>query len=289
MINVKDLVNWKDALNNIVHGDCFEFISKLPDQSVDSVVTSPPYWQVRDYGTPEQIGLEPTFHEYIEKMCRIFNECRRVLKKGGSLWVNMGDCYNENSGGYFDNEKNDAPSIGKHRIKANKYQQDYPRRSLLMIPYRFSIKMIDDYGWLCRNLLIWRKKTVQPTTAKNRFTIDFEPFFLFTTNQKYNFNIDAVKWIIDKDNECFPEPRERRSVWDLDTERKRKTGHPAMYPVELAEIPIMASCGKGGVVLDPFMGSGSTALAAKHCGVSFLGCDINLETCQGTEQDLAEA
>lgn len=287
MLYVDDITDWQQSINQVVCGDCMQFVRKLPDQCVDVICTSPPYWQQRDYECSNQMGLEPTFIEYIDKMCLLFDECRRVLKKDGHLWVNMGDCYNENAGGFFDNEKNDNPAIGKHRLKVNKYQSDYPRRSLLMIPYRFSIKMIDDYNWLCRNLIIWRKVSCQPTTAENRFTIDFEPFFLFTKTQKYKFNIEAVKWMQDNDDNCFPAVKERRSVWDIDTERSRKTGHKAMYPIELAEVPIMAGCDAGGVVLDPFMGSGSTALAAKRLGARYIGCELNPKTCQETNEGLA--
>lgn len=283
MIHFSEIDNKESVINKIIHGDCFDCIKKLPDNIFDCIVTSPPYWQQRDYGVEGQLGLEETFQEYINTLSLFFNSCRRLLKKDGCMWINMGDSYNENSGGFFDNINNDNKSIGKHRIKTEKYQKNHPRRSLLMIPYRFSIKMIDDYGWLCRNMIIWKKKSTQPTTAENRFTIDFEPIFLFTQKPKYYFNKDKVKWI-SKDDDCFLSKKERRSVWEIDIDKKRKSGHCAVYPCELAEIPILASCRENGVVFDPFVGSGSTVIAAKKLGFSYVGCDIDKKNCIITEE-----
>lgn len=286
MISCNNIFDFNSIKNQIICGDCFECVSSMPDNCIDCIVTSPPYWQQRDYGSDGQIGLEKDVIEYINRISLFFDSCKRILKKEGSMWINIGDSYNENSGGFFDNENNDNPSIGKHRLKSNKYQKNYPRRSLLMIPYRFAIQMTDKYNWLCRNMTIWHKKTTQPTTAENRFTIDFEPFFLFTQKQKYYFNYQKAKWIENR-NDCFDFRKERRSVWTVDVDKKRKTGHCAVYPVELAEIPIIASCPPGGVVFDPFVGSGSTVIAAKKNGFSYIGCDINEKNCITTEESLS--
>jgi len=278
------------SIDQVVNGDALEFVKRLPDSCVDLICTSPPFWKQRDYDADGQYGLEEYMHDYLDRMSDFFIEVKRVLKKRGTLWLNVGDCYNENSGGYFNNKNNDAPNIGKNRLKTSKYNKEYPRRSLLMIPYRLSIKMIDEGGWHCRNLIIWKKKIVQPTTAKNRFTIDFEPVFLFTQSPKYYFDMDKVKWIIeDNGDDIFSqaERSERRAVWDLSSDHSGKTGHIAPYPEDLAAIPILGGCPENGIVLDPFVGSGATIAAARSLGCRFLACNINEEYCKNAEKRVA--
>tara|TARA_B100000614_G_scaffold262909_1_gene300809 strand:+ start:287328 stop:288209 length:882 start_codon:yes stop_codon:yes gene_type:complete len=288
MLPIGDMQTVDDALNQVVCGDAADFVRKLPAESADIVVTSPPYWQQRDYGVEGQYGLEESMPEYIDRMFHFFEDVKRVLKPKGTLWVNVGDCYNENSGGYFAHKNNDAPHIGKHRLKTKKYDKLYPRRSLLMIPYRLAIKMIDDGGWTCRNMIVWRKKIVQPTTAQNRFTIDYEPMFLFAKTNRYFYKKERVKWIVEEVDDMFSEPskRERRAVWDLDSDHHGGTGHKAPYPIDLAEIPILGGTDEGGVVLDPFVGSGSTICAAKKLGRNFLSCDLSPEFCEMAENRL---
>lgn len=291
MIRLSDIHSIDDSLDKVVLGDALSFVKLIPTGFVDTIVTSPPYWQQRDYECSGQYGLEDDFLSYLSTLFSLFEEIKRVLKPDGTAWVNLGDCYNENTGGYFANEKNDAPHVGRHRLKTEKYQREYPRRSLLMIPYRFAIKMTDEGKWLCRNVIIWKKKIVQPTSAENRFTIDYEPVFLFAKKSKYYFNKEAVKWTEDN-GDMFADGsdiRERRSVWDLDSDHNGGTGHKAPYPLSLARIPILSSCRPGGVVLDPFLGSGTTAIVAKELGCRFLGCDLSEEFCQNAEKRIAKA
>jgi DNA modification methylase len=237
-------------------------------------------WQQRDYGFDSQIGLEKTPEKYIDELLLIFDLVKRVLKDDGTLWVNIGDSFNENTGGYFDDKNNQSPSIGKNRIKTQKYQKNFPRRSLLMIPYRFAIAMIDNKKWTCRNHVIWKKTITQPTTAKNRFTIDYEPFFMFSKTRNYFFDKKKKLDFCD----IFETNKERRSVWSLPTEKSTLVNHSAPYPVSLASIPISACARAGGVVLDPFMGSGTTAIAAKRLGFSFFGGDKNEQYCSFAEE-----
>jgi len=283
MLYAHEVTKWQEAVDRIICGDCREIVRLLPDKSVDVCVTSPPYWQQRDYDCDGQIGLEKELLDYLSIMVDFFDEVKRVLKDDGTLWVNIGDCFNENTGGYFNNEKNDSPSIGKNRIKTEKYQKSLPRRSLLMIPYRFSIKMIDEKKWTCRNHIIWRKTIAQPTTAKNRFTIEHEPLFMFSKSRNYYFNKEAVRYV---GGDVFNKGKERRSVWDLITETSPK--HPAPYPIELASLPIEACSRINGIILDPFMGSGTTALAAKRLGFRFFGGDKNETTCSLAEERLKD-
>lgn len=289
MKTVDEIHSLEDARNQIVYGDCRKFISKLPDNSVDSVVTSPPYWKLRDYGYNEQLGMEESPEQFVESLALFFDDVKRVLKPSGSMWINLGDTFNENSGGGVDNAGNHS-SFSKHVIRIKKHQKDKPRRSLLMVPYRFAIKMIDDHGWCCRNMVIWRKKIVKPTSAQNRLTIDYEPIFLFAHNYRdYYFNPESGKWI-EEEGDLFAEPkkRERRCVWDLSSNHRNTKGHSASYPVDLAYIPIMASCPKEGLVLDPFMGSGTTAIAAHKWGCDFVGCDFSKDFCLRASKTLSE-
>jgi len=284
MLYANNITDWKEGLNQIICGDCNDIVGLLPNKSVDVCITSPPYWQQRNYGYDGQIGLEKSLSDYLLVMVDFFDSVKRVLKDDGTLWINMGDCFNENSGGYFDNKKNDAPKIGKHRIKTEKYQKEIPRRSLLMIPYRFAIDMIDKKGWFCRNHIIWKKKVVQPTTAENRFTIDYEPIFMFSKKQRYFFNKKKVKYV--HNDNIFNSPRERRSVWDLSSEHTGKVEHSAPYPEDLVDIMIDATCRPNSIVLDPFMGSGTTALSSKKKGFSFFGGDKGVDICNKAQYRL---
>jgi len=164
----------------LIQGDCLEKMKELPDESVDMVMTSPPYWALRDYGVDGQLGLEPTFQEYINKLCDIFDEVKRVLKKEGTCWVNMGDTY---SGGVNNNDKKKVD--GAKTIKPIKAMgvQD---KCLLQIPSRFAIEMCNR-GWILRNEIIWHKPNCMPSSVRDRFTVDFEKIFFFTKSKKYYF------------------------------------------------------------------------------------------------------
>ena len=158
-------------------------LKDIPDESVDCVITSPPYWALRDYGIDGQLGLEPTFTEYLDKLLAIFDEVKRVLKKTGTLWVNLGDTY---SGMKVGNTNNDQKE-GVNTESFKKPKSQIADKSLLAIPDRFKIGMIDRGGWICRNDIIWWKRNAMPSSAKDRFTVDYERVFFFTKSQKYYF------------------------------------------------------------------------------------------------------
>ena len=144
----------------ILVGDVLEKIKEIPDKTIDCVITSPPYWSLRDYSVEGQWGLEPDFHQYLAKMGRLMDELRRVLKDTGTCWINLGDTYNE-----------------KTRIG---------------IPERFYINCIDS-GWIARNNIVWSKNNTMPSSVKDRFTNKYESVFFFVKQQKYYFNLDAVR------------------------------------------------------------------------------------------------
>lgn len=168
--------------NTILQGDSRELIKTLPDESVDCVITSPPYLWLRDYGVADQIGLEKSMQEYLETMWGLFDEIKRVLKKTGTVWVNLGDTY---SGMKVGNTNNNMKA-GIAEMELVKPKTKIPDKSLMAIPDRFKIGMIDR-GWICRNEIIWYKRNAMPSSAKDRFTVDFEKVFFFTKSQRYYF------------------------------------------------------------------------------------------------------
>ena len=187
-------------IDTIIHGNTLSVLNTLPGESIDCVITSPPYWGLRDYGIEGQLGLEPTFQLYIEHLQTIFDEVYRVLKKTGTCWVDIGDTYSGSWGDAGNRpERSGIPSHQRKRstpiINRNGHPQDRPPssrvqtvqpKSLCNIPFRFAISMTD-HKWIQRNTIIWHKPSCMPSSAKDRFTVDFEYVFLFTKNKKYYF------------------------------------------------------------------------------------------------------
>jgi DNA modification methylase len=177
-------------MDEIICGDTLPALKTIPDESVDCVVTSPPYWALRDYGVKGQLGLEPSFHEYIEKLCDIFDEVRRVLKTEGTCWVNVGDTYYTKSGSNF--KQSPAMSsayamrAGLRRANELRGRGLLPEKCLVQIPSRFAIEMTNR-GWILRNEIIWWKPNCIPTSVKDRFTSDFEKLFFFVKSRRYWF------------------------------------------------------------------------------------------------------
>ncbi len=295
--------------NTILNGDAFEHLKELPDESINCIMTSPPYWALRDYGIDGQLGLEQTFEEYNNKLCDIFDEVKRVLRKDGTCWVNLGDTYSTQSGAMRD---------GKFGSKNTNNQQfvqpkiNLPGKCLTLVPFRFSIEMVNR-GWILRNVIIWYKPNCMPSSVKDRFTVDFEYLFFFVKNKKYWFETQREKRKYDFDksisydqkgnpfyggskitkedrnkirgrgvtegfkfNKSYnnPEGRIKRTVWKITTQSFPEA-HFAVYPEELCEIPIKAGCPEGGIVLDPFFGSGTTGLIALKQNKQFIGIEIN--------------
>jgi len=170
-------------MNKIICGDALEVLKTLPDESVDCVITSPPYWALRNYGVEGQLGLEPTFQEYITKLCNIFDEVKRVLKKTGTCWVNMGDTY----GGTGDKgDWKDPKYVNGRNGQSKAINKSATQKSLCQIPFRFAIEMCNR-GWILRNEIIWFKPNCMPSSVKDRFTVDFEKIFFFVKSKKYYF------------------------------------------------------------------------------------------------------
>ena len=283
-------------LNNILHGTALEKLKELQSESVDCCITSPPYWSLRDYKTEGQLGLESTFQEYITKLIEIFDQVKRVLKKTGSCWVNMGDTYS-GSGTRGGQGYEDSKDITERRYYNSTGQ--IPEKSLCLIPQRFQIAMVDE-GWICRNTIIWYKPNCMPSSALDRFTVNFEYFFFFTKSQKYYFETQYES--MDKypvgekmpaiggnkapgyenpvysGNRPYASPlgRIKRCVWKIPTAQFSQA-HFAVFPPALVKTPLLACCPVNGLVLDPFLGSGTVGLVAMQNARNFLGIELSQE------------
>lgn len=315
-------------LDVIYTTDALSGLRKIYNGSVDCIVTSPPYWQLRDYGLQPilfggkvecshdldefgtcricsgwvgQLGQEPSREGYISHLIEIFCECHRVLKKSGTLWVNLGDSYCKvnkynHSQGKWGAGKNSSCLTD---MKENMSLHHIPNKSLCNIPGRFAEEMIAS-GWILRNEIIWYKPSVIPSPVTDRFTVDFEKFFFFSKSQSYDFRqqfepyaestIGRYKRGFSSEgkipeyrrqagapvgkHEINPKGRNMRAVWRVTTECNHEE-HYAAYPAKLIETPIEAGCPPGGVVLDPFLGSGTTALVARRLGRHFIGIEPN--------------
>lgn len=279
------------------------------------MVTSPPYWSLRDYGIRGQIGLEESIEEYLARLLAVFDEAKRLLKDQGTCWVVMGDTY---VGDSFVRKKTAkqyeaSRQLALPRSKVPRLQ----KKCLAQIPSRFTLAMTDR-GWLLRNEIIWHKPNCMPSSAHDRFTVDFEKLFFFTKARRYYFK-QQFEPLQEKDRLARPlvtplairkhgygDPlisainpkteeasrrrmlrrgRNKRCVWRIPT-RPFAGNHFAVYPPDLVEIPIKAGCPAGGVVLDPFIGSGTTALVADKLGRKYVGIDINPEYVQMAEARL---
>ena len=289
--------------NKVYIGDCFDVLKTFPSESIDMCITSPPYWGLRDYGVNTQLGLEKTPEQFIDKLCDVFDEVKRVLKPNGSCWVNIGDSYHRGTRDSVPKQKGIKEVGYKYEFNHKKKYGDYYRpKSLIQIPSRFSIEMTNR-GWILRNEIIWHKPSCLPASVKDRFTVDFEKMFFFTKNPNYYFkqqlepvkekSLERAQYSLNQtDNPekavnvqnmnkmgtrfVNPKGRNKRTVWSINT-AKLRDAHFAVYPLELLRSPIDAGCPEGGIVLDPFFGSGTTAEVAMEQNKEWIGIEINPE------------
>ncbi|MGH9857780.1 MAG: DNA-methyltransferase [Acidobacteriota bacterium] len=269
--------------NTIIHADAVEGLQQLPASSVNCIITSPPYYKQRDYESLVQIGTEDSSEEYVNRLRAVFRECYRVLTDDGTFWLNLGDKYMNNE--------------------------------LLGMPWRVALALKED-RWLLRSDIIWHKPNAMPSSVKNRPTSDHEYIFFFVKNRDYYYDVDAIRephvtfsegskmkggrnhfgktggtpeegknrgnsnlhdarW----DQAFHPKGRNRRTVWSIPLSKFREA-HFAVFPETLVELCILAGCPERGVVLDPFIGSGTTAIVAQRLGRVFVGLDTNADYCE---------
>lgn len=320
--------------NVIYNTDALSGLGKLEDASIDCIVTSPPYWGMRDYGLDPilfggekecshdlddfavcrkcggwlgELGHEFSREMFLEHLAGIFDECHRVLKKTGTLWVNLGDSYCKTYK-YNHPERwqcgENVYGLKKTRVPVTVHRIQH--KSLCNIPGLFAERMLRQ-GWILRNEIIWYKPSVAPASAKDRFTVDYEKLFFFTRSQRYYFEQQfepyakstyrRYKSALNPDEayqkygyptgmlKINPAGRNRRTVWRIPSEPNRRR-HYAAYPTKLAEIPIKAGCPSGGIVLDPFLGSGTTAVVARGLGCRYIGIEPNPEYVEIAKQRL---
>lgn len=258
-------------------GDCVQSMQAMPDKSVNCIVTSPPYFGLRDYGMEGQIGLEQRAPEYVKRMVDVFREAGRVLRDDGVVFVNMGDTFAGFKDGKFPphsqsngNQRGMPISGAPHRSKALLQLDGFKNKDLMGIPWRFAFAMQDD-GWYLRQEIIWAKPNYTPEKVRDRFVKSHEHIFLFTKRDSYWFDGDAVRV-----PDATGGTKLRSDVWSVPVS-KFSGAHFATFPPDLIEPCILAGCPEGGVVLDMFGGSGTTAgVAVKH-GRKAVICELNPE------------
>ena len=255
----------------ILQGDALTMLRTLPAESVHMAITSPPYWNLRDYNVAGQLGLERSYDEYIGKLCDVFDEVHRVLRPDGTCWVNLADSFSGSSGGQASKRQKKVQRFGC-TLPATP-RSDIPRKSLCLIPFRFAIEMVRR-GWILRNTICWHKPNVIPESVTDRFTIDFEYLFLFARSPHYCFQQQFEPATDRGTIQQGIYVRNKRCVWTIPT-RPFAGNHFATFPEALIKTPILAGCPAGGIVLDPFLGSGTTAVVAERFGRRWIGIELN--------------
>lgn len=287
--------------NKILVGDVRKMLDTLPEASIDTIVTSPPYFRLRNYAHDQQIGLERSVDLWVDELRLVARGLRRVLKPTGGLWLNLGDTFS------------------RHALDGA------TPKSLVLAPERLALALVAD-GWVLRNKVIWAKTNPMPTSVKDRLSCTWEVVYFFTSEQHYFFDLDVIRVPHtssrgSKRQGATQSPVDRPKAWSVPEawrgpssgsngglDRLKSMGlaghplgknpgdvwsiatagyrgaHHAVYPIALAERPVLATCPLRGVVLDPFMGSGTTAIAAERHGRQWIGIEINPEIAVGALQ-----
>lgn len=253
--------------SKVIIGDCLEVLPTLQSEYIQCCVTSPPYWGLRDYNHPRQIGAEQSPEIYVENLVKIFREVRRVLSKDGTLWLNIGDGYARNGG-----VGNCGPNaiVGNTKKLIQKRNCKVPGcwglkdRDLMGLPWHVAFALQKD-GWILRSRITWIKKSAMPESVKNRPTNATEDIFLFAKSIKYYYNSDGVR---------EPTGANLRNYWILGPD-PNTYGHPAAFPRELARRCILLGSREGDTVLDPFGGCGTTGFAAQELNRESIIIEIN--------------
>ena len=250
----------------LIHGDALSALDILPDESVQTVVTSPPYWSLRDYRVEHQVGCAESLDDYVGSIVAVFGKLRRVLRNDGTVWLNVGDAYTSG------NRRYRAPDR-KNRVRTMDVRPPTPDglkpKDLIGLPWRIAFAL-QSAGWWLRSEVIWMKPNAHPESVRDRPTKAHETVFLLSRNQDYFYDVDAVRG---------PNQRRLRTTWDIPTEPQKAngsaSGHPAVMPLSIAHRCVAISSREGSVVLDPYAGSGTTLVAARNLGRKWVGVDLN--------------
>ena len=247
----------------IVAGDSRTVLRHVPDDCVRCCVTSPPYWSLRDYRIPGQIGLEAQLADYFASLVAVFGEVRRVLTPDGTLWLNIGDSYTSGGRTWRAPDK-------KNPVRAMNVRPPTPdglkAKDLIGVPWRLAFAL-QAAGWYLRADIVWHKPNCQPESVKDRPTRSHEMLFLFSKSEQYHYDPAAVRG---------PNGRNLRTVWDIPTQAYPEA-HFATFPPALVEPCLALGSGSGDLVLDPFLGSGTVAEVALRTGRRCLGVELNPE------------
>lgn len=267
--------HYQDTRMTLHHGKALDVLATLPAESVNCVVTSPPYYKLRDYGHDGQYGNEPTVEDYVSNMVAVFREARRVLAQDGTLWLNLGDSYGKG-------------------------------KQMLGVPWRVALGMQSD-GWVLRNDIVWNKPNAMPEPVQDRLNARHEHIFLFAKSLRYHFDLDPIRVPLVRpeavaEGIVFGGSNKRQQgrvgasmrrtgstykagagkgknpgdVWQIST-RKFPAAHFATFPRDIPERAIMSGCKPGGTVLDIFHGSGTTGMVALELGHPYVGIDVSAE------------
>lgn len=298
----------------ILYGDALEQLRTLPNQSVHCCITSPPYYALRDYGVAGQIGLENTPEEYIERLVRIFHEVKRVMRDDGTLWLNIADSYSGSGKGAWKNKERQKETYkvepGSPQTRVRTTQGNIKKKDMIGIPWMLAFALRAD-GWYLRQDIIWYKPNCMPESVKDRCTKSHEFIFLLTKSSQYYFDYQSIqepayttdrtaprgsqgsftkhsgrreqdlvpdKRYIGFNSRYFSKPlsmmRRKRDVWAVSTVGYNGS-HFATFPPKLIEPCLLAGCPVGGTVLDPFIGSGTTAEVAQQLNRNCIGIELN--------------
>ena len=271
----------------ILEGDCLQMLKRLPSESINTCITSPPYWGLRNYNDEEkQLGMEDTPEDFVENLVKVFREVKRVLRDDGTVWLNLGDSYS--SGGRTTNINQSLRGDKDYGVTRPKPSKGIKPKDLIGIPWRVAFALQAD-GWYLRQDIIWHKPNPMPESVTDRCTKAHEYIFLLSKNVKYYFDNEAIKEdalrsgtipkgkkysgeLADKNignrhtretlnEKPVADKRNKRSVWTVTT-KPYKDAHFATFPMDLIEPCVLAGCPRDGLVLDPFAGAGTTGQAA---------------------------
>ena len=269
MVQHASPLTWAEPDNtnpvSVIHGDTREQLHRIPDETFQMAITSPPYWGVRDYGVAGQIGAEEQLEDYIATLTAVFREVRRVLKSDGLFWLNTANCYTSGGRKWRDSDK-------KNKGRAMSYRPDTPEglkpKDLIGIPWMLALALQRD-GWYLRSDIIWHKPNCQPESVKDRVTVSHEYLFMFSKSERYAFHQSAiVERTADGNGE-----KNKRSVWAINTEPFAEA-HYAVFPKALVRPCVLASTQTGDMILDPFFGSGTVGEVASELGRRCVGIEL---------------
>lgn len=267
--------------NEIFIGDALSALKRVPNEVFNCCVTSPPYYGLRDYGAAGQIGQEETPEEYIQNLVFVFREIRRTLRKDGVLWVVIADSYSGSRKGRMAGGTHSKGSAISQKYRGTtegqlKKQKTFCKdKNLIGIPWLLAFALRAD-GWFLRQDVIWQKTNSMPESVRDRCVRSHEYIFMLSKSKKYFFDWDAIKEPCVNTTDREQKFRRKRDVWSMPTAGFRGE-HFAAFPEQLAKTCILATCPVGGVVVDPFLGSGTTGKVAKDNGRRFVGIEINKE------------